>query len=127
VWLIKPVAGEIYTLKVSIQTTQCSKKTAAYSVKLPMTDTTTIEITQAQKAQLDELKAHSRESYKSVLEKLVESWQGEKELQRKQTIDVEDARILSQHLEKAIAPYFEEMEAQLPSKMADELEGRLRK
>jgi len=29
--------------------------------------------------------------------------------QREQTIDVEDARILSQHLEKAIAPYFEEM------------------
>jgi len=47
--------------------------------------------------------------------------------QREQTIDIEDARILSQHLEKAIAPYFEEMEAQLPSKMADELEGRIRK
>jgi len=74
-----------------------------------MTDTTTIEITTDQKAQLDELKAHSRESYKSVLEKLVESWKGENEIQREQTIDVEDARILSQHVEKAIAPYFEEM------------------
>ena len=72
-------------------------------------ETTTIEITQAQKAELDELKAHSRESYKSVLEKLVASWQGENEIQREQTIDVEDARILSQHVEKAIAPYFEEM------------------
>jgi len=37
-----------------------------------MTDTTTIEITQAQKAQLDELKAHSRESYKSVLDDLLD-------------------------------------------------------
>jgi len=102
-----------------------------------MTDTTTIEITQAQKAQLDELKEHSRESYKSVLEKLVASWQGENEIQREQTIDVEDARILSQHLEKAIAPYFEELdttdnanvvqlEATEYSKIADELESRMR-
>jgi DNA-binding protein Fis len=75
-----------------------------------MTETTTIEITQAQKEALDDLKEHSRESYKSVLEKLVESWQGENEIQREQTIDVEDARILSQHLEKAIAPYFEELD-----------------
>jgi hypothetical protein len=37
-----------------------------------MTDTTTIEITQAQKAALDELKAHSRESYKSVLDDLLD-------------------------------------------------------
>jgi leucyl aminopeptidase (aminopeptidase T) len=77
-----------------------------------MTDTTTIEITQAQKESLDELKEHSRESYKSVLEKLVASWQGEKELEREQTIDVEDARILSQHVEKAIAPYFEELDTE---------------
>ena len=101
-----------------------------------MSDTTTIEITHEQKAQLDELKEHSRESYKSVLEKLVESWQGENEIQREQTIDVEDARILSQHVEKAIAPYFEEMgtetrhtvqlEATEYSKIADELESRMR-
>jgi hypothetical protein len=96
-----------------------------------MTDTTTIEITKNQKAQLDELKAHSRESYKSVLEKLVESWQGENEIQREQTIDVEDARILSQHLEKAMAPYFEEMnqtvelEATAVNDIADEVERRL--
>ena len=37
-----------------------------------MTDTTTIEITQAQKAQLDELKEHSRESYKSVIAQLLD-------------------------------------------------------
>jgi hypothetical protein len=96
-----------------------------------MTDTTTIEITKNQKAQLDELKAHSRESYKSVLEKLVESWQGENEIQREQTIDVEDARILSQHVEKAIAPYFEDMnqtveiEATAINQIADEVERRL--
>lgn len=96
-----------------------------------MTDTTTIEITKDQKAELDELKDHSRESYKSVLEKLVESWQGENEIQREQTIDVEDARILSQHLEKAMAPYFEEMnqtvelEATTVKDIADEVERRL--
>ena len=37
-----------------------------------MTDTTTIEITHEQKAQLDELKEHSRESYKSVIEQLLD-------------------------------------------------------
>jgi len=37
-----------------------------------MTDTTTIEITQAQKEALDDLKEHSRESYKSVVEQLLD-------------------------------------------------------
>jgi len=112
--------------------------TLIQSTVILMTKTTTIEITQTQKEALDDLKEHSRESYKSVLEKLVESWQGENEMQREQTIDVEDARILSQHLEKAIAPYFEELdttddanvvrlEATEYSKIADELERRLQR
>jgi hypothetical protein len=37
-----------------------------------MTETTTIEITQAQKEALDELKEHSRESYKSVIAQLLD-------------------------------------------------------
>ena len=37
-----------------------------------MSDTTTIEITHEQKAQLDELKEHSRESYKSVMAQLLD-------------------------------------------------------
>ena len=37
-----------------------------------MTDTTTIEITDEQKAQLQELKQHDRESYKAVIGRLLE-------------------------------------------------------
>jgi predicted CopG family antitoxin len=39
-----------------------------------MTDTTTIEITKAQKAQLDELKTGSKESYKDVLQRLIDGY-----------------------------------------------------
>jgi hypothetical protein len=39
-----------------------------------MADTTTIEITTGQKAELDDLKSHDREAYKSVIADLLEGY-----------------------------------------------------
>jgi len=76
-----------------------------------MTETTTIEITKAQKAQLDELKAHSRESYKSVLDGLLDGGIHTTEVipasdidgveSRSQTVDLEATTI--NQIAKAVA------------------------
>jgi len=71
--------------------------------------TTTISLSEERKAEFDEARPEDANSADEFVGMLLACWQGENELQREQTIDVEDARILSQHLEKAIAPYFEEM------------------
>jgi len=101
-------------------------------------ETTTISVSKETKAEFDGARPEGASSADEFLGMLVASWQGENEMQREQTIDVEDARILSQHLEKAIAPYFEELdttddanvvqlEATEYSKIADELERRLQR
>ena len=100
-------------------------------------ETTTISVSKETKAEFDEARPENASSADEFLGMLVASWQGENEMQREQTIDVEDARILSQHVEKAIAPYFEgldvgdgtnvvQLEATEYSKIADELQSRMR-
>lgn len=45
-----------------------------------MTETTTIEITQAQKAELDTLKTSEGEAYKGVLQRLIEHYNNNPEV-----------------------------------------------
>jgi len=71
--------------------------------------TTTISLSEERKAEFDEARPEGANSADEFVGMLLACWEGENEPQREQTIDVEDARILSQHLEKAMAPYFEEM------------------
>lgn len=81
-----------------------------------MTDTTTIEITQAQKAQLDELKEHSRESYKSVVEQLLDEG-----VHTTEVVPVTDMDGVQTQPETV------QLEATEYSKIADELERRLQR
>jgi hypothetical protein len=99
-------------------------------------ETTTISVSKETKAGFDEARPENASSADEFLGMLLACWEGENDPEREQTIDVEDARILSQHVEKAIAPYFEEMdtetrhtvqlEATEYSKIADELIQRMR-
>lgn len=75
-------------------------------------DTTTISITTEQKAQLDERKQHERESYKSVIGRLLDGG----ELEKPELDTDELAREVSRQLDYA----------QLAGKVGDEIEGRLR-
>jgi nucleotidyltransferase/DNA polymerase involved in DNA repair len=79
-----------------------------------MTDTTTIEITQDQKAELDKLKAHSRESYKSVLDDLLDDGIHTTEVIPASDIDGVESK--SQTVE---------LEATTINQIADEVERRL--
>jgi nucleotidyltransferase/DNA polymerase involved in DNA repair len=78
-------------------------------------DTTTIEITKAQKAQLDELKDHSRESYKSVLDDLLDDGIHTTEVIPAADVDGFESR--SQTVD---------LEATTINQIADEVEQRLR-
>ena len=80
-----------------------------------MTDTTTIEITHEQKAQLDELKEHSRESYKSVIEQLLDEG-----VHTTEVIPVSDMDGVETRSETV------QLEATEYSKIADELIQRMR-
>jgi TRAP-type C4-dicarboxylate transport system substrate-binding protein len=80
-----------------------------------MTDTTTIEITQAQKEALDELKEHSRESYKSVIAQLLDEGVNTTEVIPVSEMDGVETRSETVQLE-----------ATEYSKIADELIQRMR-
>ena len=68
-------------------------------------ETTTIQV---RKDQAEDLKEMARENgnYKTVIDRLLE---GYNDTTSGQTIDVEDARLLSEHLERAVAPYFADL------------------
>ena len=78
-------------------------------------ETTTIEITHEQKAQLDELKEHSRESYKSVIEQLLDEG-----VHTTEVISVSEMGGVETRSETV------QLEATEYSKIADELESRMR-
>ena len=78
-------------------------------------ETTTIEITTEQKAQLDELKEHSRESYKSVIEQLLDEG-----VHTTEVIPVSEMNSVETRSETV------QLEATEYSKIADELESRMR-
>ena len=80
-----------------------------------MTDTTTIEITHEQKAQLDELKEHNRESYKSVIEQLLDEG-----VHTTEVIPVSELNGVETRSETV------QLEATEYSKIADELIQRMR-
>jgi len=81
-----------------------------------MTETTTIEITQAQKKALDDLKEHSRESYKSVIEQLLDEG-----VHTTEVVPVTDMDGVQTNPETV------QLEATEYSKIADELERRLQR
>jgi len=81
-----------------------------------MTETTTIEITQAQKKALDDLKEHSRESYKSVVEQLLDEG-----VHTTEVVPVTDMDGVQTNPETV------QLEATEYSKIADELERRLQR
>jgi len=58
-----------------------------------MTDTTTIEITQAQKEALDDRKRADSESYKGVLQRLIESHSDEPELTESRVQEIARAEV----------------------------------
>ena len=78
-------------------------------------ETTTIEITHEQKAQLDELKEHSRESYKSVIEQLLDEG-----VHTTEVISVSEMGGVETRSETV------QLEATEYSKIADELMQRMR-
>ena len=80
-----------------------------------MSDTTTIEITHEQKAQLDELKEHSRESYKSVIEQLLDEG-----VHTTEVVPVSEMNGVETRSETV------QLEATEYSKIADELIQRMR-
>jgi len=81
-----------------------------------MSKTTTIEITQAQKEALDDLKEHSRESYKSVVEQLLDEG-----VHTTEVVPVTDMDGVKNNPETV------QLEATEYSKIADELERRLQR
>ena len=58
-----------------------------------MTDTTTIEITHEQKAQLDDRKRADSESYKGVLQRLIEGHSDEPELTESRVQEIARAEV----------------------------------
>lgn len=68
-----------------------------------MTETTTIQVRKDQAEQLQEI-ARENGNYKTAIDRVLEGWDG-----NGQAIDIEDARLLSQHLERAVAPYFADL------------------
>ena len=83
-----------------------------------MTDaTTTIEITKGQREELNDRKQHDRESYKAVLDRLLE---GDTDTGPMQVVPVDE--VVGREVPKTTV----QLEATEYSKIADELEGRLR-
>ena len=83
-----------------------------------MSDTTTIEIRDDQQEALSDLKQHNRESYKSVLDRLLEG--DAKDTEPMQVVPVDE--VVGREVPKTTV----QLEATEYSKIADELEGRLR-
>ena len=79
-----------------------------------MTDTTTIEITKDQKAELAALKQHARESYKTVIQRLLDG------------SDADDVTTKVVPLEQIQEQRVVELEATTIRSIGDEIEERLR-
>jgi predicted CopG family antitoxin len=75
-----------------------------------MGETTTIQITQEQKAQLDELKRVESESYKSVLQRLIGDSQ--------ESIESHNAGVDTDEIARKVVA---DLETRLPRKVAEEL------
>ena len=89
-------------------------------------DTTTISITTEQKAQLDEKKQHERESYKSVIGRMLEE-----DTETVGNLEPYDGEVPSEFFEateadiddavKEILGRIDDLESQLPKKVVEEL------
>ena len=84
-----------------------------------MSDTTTIEIRDDQQEALTNLKQHDRESYKAVLDRLLEG-DTDTDTEPMQVVPVDE--VVGREVPKTTV----QLEATEYSKIADELEGRLR-
>ena len=82
-----------------------------------MTDTTTIEIRNDQQEELRDMKQHDRESYKAVIDRLLE---GDTDTEPMEVVPVDE--VVGREVPKTTV----QLEATEYSKIADELEGRLR-
>ena len=86
-----------------------------------MSDTTTIEIRDDQQEALADLKQHDRESYKAVLDRLLEGdTDTDTDTEPMQVVPVDE--VVGREVPKTTV----QLEATEYSKIADELEGRLR-
>ena len=94
-----------------------------------MTDTTTIEIRDDQQEALRDLKQHDRESYKSVLDRLLDGDTVETDNGRKRELLKEihaELDRLEERLNGNTGTGPVQLDATEYSKIADEIEGRLR-
>jgi hypothetical protein len=73
--------------------------------------TTTISLSQETKTEFDDARPPNADSADEFLQMLLESWRGENTVDREQTIDVEDARILADHVERTLDPQLQEINA----------------
>jgi len=86
-----------------------------------MTDTTTISIRDDQKDELEAMKTHERESYKAVLDRLLDAdAQGNTDTEPMRVVPIEEVAGRSVPQQQVT------LEATEYSKIADEVEGRLR-
>jgi len=84
-------------------------------------DTTTISIRDDQKDELEAMKTHERESYKAVLDRLLDAdAQDNTDTQPMQVVPIEDVA------GREVPQQQVTLEATEYSKIADEIEGRLR-
>jgi len=84
-----------------------------------MTDTTTISIRDDQKDELEAMKTHERESYKAVLDRLLEG-DTDTDTEPMQVVPVDEV------VGREVPQSSVQLEATEYSKIADELEARLR-
>ena len=72
---------------------------------------TTISLSKETKSEFDDARPPNADSADEFLQMLLEAWQGENTIEREQTIDVEDARILADHVERTLDPHLQEINA----------------
>jgi len=104
-----------------------------------MTDTTTIEITDEQSDVLDGLKEHPKESKKAVLQRLIDSYNDERDEDDGPAVEIDalvdelvdelgatagGPQVDDSEMARAVVAQFDY--AELASRTADELEGRMR-
>ena len=74
-------------------------------------DKTTISLSKETKADFDDARPPNANSADAFIRMLLEAWQGEgADAEREQTIDVEDARLLAEHVERTLAPYLDDIQ-----------------
>ena len=71
--------------------------------------TTTISLSEDTKSEFDAERPPNANSADEFIQMLLETWKGENPIEREQTIDVEDARILADHVERTLDPHLQEI------------------